>query len=153
MTYFRLAKTMKLKVLLFFCLVFCFGGEAFSQNNEVVFSGIRSSKGQIILKIYRDSKSYENDQACKILYFKKTDMVKGIMKVKFHLTPGNYGFALCDDENNSNVMNFNLIGIPTEGFGFSNYYHAGMSSPKFSSFKLTVSENEVNKVRMHIRYL
>lgn len=144
---------MKLKVFLFFSLVFFFGGVVFSQNNEVVFSGIRSKKGQIILKIYRDSKSYENDQACKILYFKKTDMVKGTMTVKFHLTPGEYGFALCDDENNSNVMNFNILGIPTEGFGFSNYYHSGMSSPKFSSFKVTVSEKEVNKVKMHIRYL
>lgn len=144
---------MNLKVLLFFFIVVFFGTNVLSQNNEVVFSGIRSSKGQIILKIYRDSKSYENDQACKVLYFKKTDLVKGTMKVKFHLTPGEYGFALCDDENNSNVMNFNILGIPTEGFGFSNYYHSGMSSPKFSSFKLTVKENEVNKVNMHIRYL
>jgi uncharacterized protein (DUF2141 family) len=138
---------------LLFCFLFFFVAQGISQNNEVTFSGIRSSKGQIILKIYRDAKSYEDDNACKVLYFKKTNMVKGTMTVKFHLTPDEYGFALCDDENGSNVMNFNFIGIPTEGFGFSNYYLSGMSSPKFESFKLTVSEDKVNKVKMHIRYL
>ena len=144
---------MNLKVFLFFCFVFILGGKLLSQNNEVVFSGIRSSKGQIILRIYRDAKSYDDDNPCKILYFKKSNLVKGSMTVKFHLTPGDYGFALCDDENNSSLMNFNFIGIPTEGFGFSNYYHSGMSSPKFESFKLTVAEDKVNKVKMHIRYL
>jgi uncharacterized protein (DUF2141 family) len=124
-----------------------------AQNIEINFSGIRSSKGQIIVRVYKDSKSFENDEPYKIHYFKKSTVSKGTMTASLKLDPGTYGLALADDENNSYGMNYGLLGIPSEGFGFSNYYHTGMSYPKFESFKFTVTKDEKKKVTMKIRYM
>ena len=125
----------------------------FAQNIDITFSGLRNNKGQIILRVYKDSKSFEDDKPYKITYIKKTGMSKGTLTTSLKLEPGTYGLALADDENTNFAMNFNLLGIPTEGFGFSNYYHTGLSHPKFESFKFTVAKDEKKKVSMRCRYM
>jgi uncharacterized protein (DUF2141 family) len=141
----------RLAIVLFFVLYFC--RFSFSQNVDIYFSGLRSNKGQIILRVYKDSQSFDDDIPYKITYIKKTGVYKGTLSSSLKLEPGTYGLALADDENNSFAMNFNLLGMPTEGFGFSNYYHTGLSYPKFESFKFTVEKDEKKKVNMKIRYM
>lgn len=75
------------------------------------------------------------------------------MNVKFDLPPGTYGLALLDDENNDDKMNYSFIGLPKEGFGFSNYYLSGLFKPKFEVFKFTVLKDQKQKVQMKIRYM
>ncbi|MCK9612707.1 MAG: DUF2141 domain-containing protein [Bacteroidales bacterium] len=122
-----------------------------SQNVEVFFSGIRSENGQMIIRIFKDDNSFQKEIPWMEKKFKKANIVNGIMSVKFSLEPGVYGFGLVDDENSDGEMNFTFIGMPKEGFGFSNYYHSGLSRPKFDSFKFTLIKNQ--KIYMKIRYM
>jgi len=122
-----------------------------SQNVEVFFSGIRSENGQMIIRIFKDDNSFQKEIPWMEKKFKKVNIVNGIMSVKFSLEPGVYGFGLVDDENSDGEMNFTFIGMPKEGFGFSNYYHSGLSRPKFDSFKFTLIKNQ--KIYMKIRYM
>ena len=81
--------------------------------------------------VFRDNESFKKEQAYRELQFAKKDISNGEMKVQFELPPGTYGIALVDDENSDGVMEYNFLGVPKEGFGFSDYYHTGMKKPKF----------------------
>ncbi|MGZ3904458.1 MAG: DUF2141 domain-containing protein, partial [Bacteroidia bacterium] len=126
---------------------------AFTQNIEIVFSNLRSVSGQIRMQVYVDSKSFDEDKPLKVYKFPKKDIVQGIMVSKLNLEPGTYGFALVDDENLNNEMDFNILSIPKEGFGFSNFYLSGMKRPKFENFKFTIEKNQKLRINMKVRYM
>ena len=46
-----------------------------------------------------------------------------------------------------------LIGIPKEGFGFSDYYHSTLKRPKFDDFKFTVNEDQTKRILVKIKYM
>lgn len=132
-------------------ILFCGFFSVKAQNVEVVITGIRSTQGQILIGIYKDEKSFKENKPYIRKKYKKTEISKREMIVKFNLVPGTYGFALLDDENNDDKMDYSLIGIPKEGFGFSNYYHAGLTRPKFEVFDFVLNKNQ--KVICKIKYM
>ena len=133
--------------------MFMWYGVLNAQTIEVVFTDIRSTQGQIKLDIFLDEESFKAEKPLTSLKFKKTTMVNGEMKVKFNLGPGTYGFALLDDENNNGEMNYNFVGMPKEGFGFSNYYLTKLSRPKFDEFKFTTVKGQSYKILMKLKYM
>ncbi len=124
-----------------------------AQNLEVTFSGIRSSSGQIRLEVFIDEEGFDKEKGVAVKRYKKSHLNNGAFTVKLDLPPGTYGLALLDDENNDDKMNYSFIGLPKEGFGFSNYYLSGLSKPKFEAFKFTIQKNQTLKVLMRIRYM
>jgi uncharacterized protein (DUF2141 family) len=124
-----------------------------AQNIQLLFTGVKSIKGQIILKVYTDEKSYQEDIPYKTEIVSKQDLVNGMKTGKLTLEPGVYGFALLDDENRNLKMDYNLLGMPEEGFAFSNFYLSGMKRPHFSDFQFTVSKDQKMLITMKFRYL
>ncbi len=124
-----------------------------AQNIEVVITGIRSAQGQISIGIFKDDKSFQEEKPFLLKKFQKKNISKGEMTVTLSLNSGLYGFSLLDDENSDGKMNYNLFGIPKEGFGFSNYYHTGLKRPKFDAFSFVVNENQKQKIYIKIKYI
>jgi len=58
-----------------------------------------------------------------------------------NLPAGVYAVALYHDENSDGKCNTNLIGIPKEGYGFSQNFKPSLSAPKFDDTKFKL-ENE-----------
>jgi uncharacterized protein (DUF2141 family) len=56
-----------------------------------------------------------------------------------------------DDENENGDMDYRLK-RPTEGFGFSNYWHKGLFRPKFEDFRFELAETS-KKVLVEMRYI
>ena len=73
--------------------------------------------------------------------------------VEVKLETGKYGISLMDDENFNGKMDFNFIGIPKEGFGFSNYYHTGLTKPNLKLFEFEVLVNKIPKVEVAMKYM
>jgi len=120
---------------------------------ELTVTGIRGHSGTLGLGIFDNQKSFDDEVAQKSLHFKKSDIVNGTMTVSFDIEPKVCGFSILDDENSNDKMDYNLLGIPKEGFGFSDYYHSGLSKPHFDSFKLDLKPGESRKVEMKLRYI
>jgi uncharacterized protein (DUF2141 family) len=135
-------------ILLFISIV-----EINAQDIEVNVKGIRSEKGQISIGVFRDDATFQKEKAFQTLKFKKTGISKGEMTLRFSLEPGTYGLALLDDENNNGKMEYNFLGIPKEGFGFSDYYLKGLKKPKFDSFKFSVERKQKLVITIKIRYM
>jgi uncharacterized protein (DUF2141 family) len=124
-----------------------------AQNIELTITGIRSTKGLVVIGIFKDDRSYQEEKTYMTKTYNKKRVSKGKMVVKFNLEPGTYGFTLLDDENSDGKMNYNFLGLPKEGFGFSNYEFSGLSKPKFDVFKFVLYKNRTRKIVMKVAHM
>jgi len=145
--------TMKTLVIKIFLLLVLPATTINAQDVEVTITGIRNTKGKMGLGVFRDNETFKKEKAYRELQFEKKDVSSGEMKVKFDLPPGTYGIALVDDENSDGEMEYNRLGIPKEGFGFSDYYHKGLKKPKFDSFKFTLDKGQKKGIKIRVRYI
>ncbi len=123
-----------------------------AQTVEVTVTGIKSEKGQIAIGVFLDEESFRKEQAYLEIQFPKKDIRDGVMTISFSLEPGIYGLSLLDDVNSNRKMEYNFLGIPKEGFGFSDYYHTGITRPKFDDFRFTVVQDLDMKIKVRMRY-
>jgi uncharacterized protein (DUF2141 family) len=126
----------------------------FAQTIDLTVTNIDSPDGFITIGIYQDQSTFDEEKASITKHFPKgANVVNSTLKTSFTLNPGVYGITLLDDENSDKKMNYNWIGWPKEGFGFSNIYHTGWSKPKFDSFKFTLSKGQRLAVTVKVRYM
>ena len=101
-------------------LLFTYQGQAKSPSLTINIHAIREPKGLIQIELL-------NDQKISVAH--KTIVATMDAKVTFSDLPsGEYAVRLFHDQNNNEKLDTNLIGIPTEGYGFSNDAH-GMFGP------------------------
>ncbi|MBL7911729.1 MAG: DUF2141 domain-containing protein [Bacteroidia bacterium] len=140
-----------MKITFFSCLLFL-SIFSFGQSLKINVSGIRNGSGTIRLAFYTTSESFEKEKPFLIKIEPKTGMDNGVLKINYtDIKVGIYGIAILDDENSNQKMDYGWV-LPKEGFGFSDYYHTGMTRPKFESFDF-VLKNEIKTVSIKLRYL
>jgi len=122
-------------------------------NVKVEITGVRSFEGKIIMGVYISSQRFEEKKDSRIITIEKSGLKNQKLNSSFYLEPGTYGLSILDDENNNTKMDFNFIGMPKEGFGFSNYYHSGFTYPKFQNFAFTIKPGEEKNVVIKLRYV
>lgn len=104
----------------------------------------RSSQGSIQLSLYDKSQSNQ---------FPKIDVRKAMARVPvtnssvtevvFDNVPfGTYAIAGLHDENDSGDMDYNFIGLPKEGYCFSNDAKPVLSPPAFDKAQFRLSEKQ-----------
>ncbi|MDP6818298.1 MAG: DUF2141 domain-containing protein [Alphaproteobacteria bacterium] len=139
---------MKIFVPALLALILIVGGALPSSAEMLVVTvrDIRSSEGDIRIALYNSADDFLVDghtAATQTLSARQ-----GVLKFVFvNLRPGDYAAAAFHDENQSGDFDTNFIGIPREGYGFSNGAEAGLGPPDFeeASVKLVqiVSETEL----------
>jgi uncharacterized protein (DUF2141 family) len=60
------------------------------------------------------------------------------------IPPGTYALAVIHDENSNGKLDTNLLGIPTEGYGFSNDARASFGTPSFSDARFSYDGRSLN---------
>ncbi len=141
-----------IQLFIVICLLLFTATDLSAQTVEVTVTGIKSEKGQIAIGVFLDEESFRKEQAYLEIQFPKKDIRDGVMTVSFSLEPGIYGLSLLDDVNSNRKMEYNFLGIPKEGFGFSDYYHTGITRPKFDDFRFTVVQDLDMKIKVRMRY-
>ena len=101
-------------------------------------------KGTVYLAIYDNSTSFDQDNKNKNV--NKNRWVKSIVEVvnknsftkNVDLKKGVYAISLFVDSNDNKIIDKNLLGIPTEQYGFSNNASGFLGSPSYkdASFNL-----------------
>jgi len=124
----------------------------YSQTLKVNVTGIRNPSGSIVLAFYNTNESFEKEKALFIKKTSKSGMVNGTISITYSdLKSGTYGIAILDDENNNDKMDYGWF-LPKEGFGFSNYYHTGLTRPTFDKFDFVLN-GDTKTVEIKVRYL
>ncbi len=122
------------------------------QNVEVTVTGIRSDTGQIAVGVFTDNESFRQEKALLEPRFSKDQITDGTLTFSLTLEPGVYGLSVLDDENSDGLMEYRKLGIPREGFGFSNFYLTGFAKPVFDDFKFTVVQGEKMNITIRMKY-
>jgi uncharacterized protein (DUF2141 family) len=118
---------------------------AHAADLTINISEVESGKGMVLIALYAGDKAYKSDEAT----FKSHVKAKNIQEsVVFKDLPnGEYAVKMYQDENSNNELDFNMLGIPKEGYGFSN--NVGRFGPaKYSEAKFTVKENTVIEMEL-----
>ena len=103
------------------------------------------STGTLMIKLVNSEAAY-GDKA-EPVSAQMIDVTKaGAVQVRFDdLAPGTYAVMIMHDENNNGKLDSNIIGIPKEGYGFSNNPNV-MRQPTFDEVKFEVKDRETKIV-------
>lgn len=85
---------------------------------KILVRGIKSYRGSLFIGLYNKASGFGTDKA----FMGASYEIKGIeMSVVFDSLPkGSYAVAIIHDENNNRKLDQGEMGIPVEGYGFSN---------------------------------
>jgi len=145
-------KTMLFGINLFIgLLLILFGSYIQAQDLPVKITGIRSTKGNIVVNVFKDQASYDKEEPYKLFTFDKKSINQGTMMVDLNLETGIYGITMLDDENENGKIDKNFIGISKEGFGFSNFFMTKMKKPSFDDFKVDLKKQR--KIEIQVKYM
>jgi uncharacterized protein (DUF2141 family) len=113
-------------------------GGAFAQCDcagiHIKILDIRNSKGSVACALFESDAGFPVE----FLHAATNVMVIKIRKTQARcdfedIPAGTYAIAVIHDENMNGKLDTNRIGIPTEGYGFSNGAHALLGAPSFSA--------------------
>ena len=113
--------------------------------------GVRSSDGLIAVSLYPDdsSKFLAHHGS---LYVGRVPARKGTTSVCIHLPrTGGYAIAVYHDADGDRHFDRTTIGLPAEGFGFSNDPRVFLGMPAWKSVRLTISKTDEH-TSVRLRY-
>lgn len=117
---------------------------------KVRVRGARNLEGRLALALFNSESAFPDQEKAyrgRLVRLSKTTQV-----VSFSgLVPGKYAVAVLHDENSNGKMDFNFIGIPTEGFGFSNDASEPFGPPSFGDSAFQVGRVE-KQISLSLRY-
>jgi uncharacterized protein (DUF2141 family) len=125
-------------------------GAAQAQSRlEVTVINVKDTTGTIRVGIFKDEDTFLKDA----FVGKVIKAAKGDLTVVFENVPdGIYALSVIHDENKNGKIDSNMIGIPKEGFAFSNDAMGMFGPPSFekSGFAL---KKEARKMKVTMRYM
>ena len=102
----------------------------------VTVDGIRNAKGDIRLSVYASPQEWPDHPTHE--HNRVQPAKPGSITFKFDLPPGTYAINGFHDENADGKFKTSLIGLPEEGYLFSNNVRPVLSAPSFQSASFTV---------------
>jgi uncharacterized protein (DUF2141 family) len=101
----------------------------------VEIADIRNNNGKIMLQAFDEKEKVIDQQMSDIKDKKVTLAVK-------NLKPGKYAVRFYHDENLNQLMETNMVGKPTEGYGFSNNVTGRFGMPPFEKWLFDLNEDK-----------
>jgi len=92
---------------------------AYAGELTVKVTDIRATEGSLMIAVVNTDAAWNNQ--AKPVAAQKVAAEKGEMHFKFSDLPdGSYAVQVMHDQNGNDKLDSNFLGIPTEGYGFSN---------------------------------
>jgi uncharacterized protein (DUF2141 family) len=112
--------------------------------------GLRSNEGAVRAGLYASADGWTSEgreiASCRarIVEHRAHCVFEGV-------SPGTYAVALLHDEDDDGHMRRDVLGVPQEGYGFSNDAAVVLGPPSFGSARFTHA-SEATRLRVHARY-
>lgn len=144
-----------MKTLLLFLIVSLFiasrsSGLYAQANLNVIIKNIKNDKGNILVGLYDKASGFPR-------HVKEGRIVKVTekqMKVTFpDMKPGAYAISVLHDENQNKDLDQTRLGMPREGFGFSNDAMGVVGPPTFKKARIAFKGKEDMDVTINMKYL
>lgn len=115
-----------------------YGTELWAQQINFSIEGVNSSQGKIYIQLFQGEEAYKSQQPFQAKVVKAQ---AGTQHITFPNTPtGDYGVRFFHDENDDGELATNMVGMPTEGYGYSNAAKPSFGPVRYDQIKFEVSE-------------
>jgi uncharacterized protein (DUF2141 family) len=116
----------------------------------VQVTGLRNTAGYMRLSLYDRAETFLNPDGR--IARMKVSIESTPVRVNFAgLRPGTYAVTVHHDENGNGQLDRNIVGLPREGYGFSNDARGTLGPPSFASAAVTL-EAEDKVITITLRY-
>ncbi|MEY4547188.1 MAG: hypothetical protein RL685_3383 [Pseudomonadota bacterium] len=117
----------------------------------VRIAGLRNERGSVAVALFATARGFPEQQ--RAIAGQLARIESGRAAVTFSgVRPGVYAVAVLHDENDNAKMDFNFLGMPLEGYGFSNDASAVLGPPSFAAAAFRLSPRP-SYVAVKVRYL
>lgn len=114
-------------------------------------SGMQNTNGKVNVALFNSSASFNDpNQAYRELFLVCTGSSMTISLDS--IIPGDYAFAIFHDENDNQNLDQNLLGIPTEGFAFSNNAMGSFGPPSWTQSKFTILNSSIVSQNIELNF-
>lgn len=118
---------------------------------SVEFTNFRNKNGVLYIFLYNYENQYP-DNPFKHYKIDKSNVKNAHLLVNIpHLDRGKYAVSILDDENDNEDMDM-WLGIPTEGYAFSNNVKPLLSMPDYEELLFSLDEKQ-KRLRLKMRYV
>lgn len=119
---------------------------------RVDITRLRNNNGHVLISLFKDGNGYP-DQVEKAVRRAKLSIKDKTAWVLFTGLPaGKYAVAILHDENDDQRMNKTGLGLPREGYGFSNNVMGAFGPPTFSRAGFAYSGKNLLQLQIRTRY-
>ncbi len=131
------------------------GGRGFSSRGLIAtrmprhrhkdFKHSRNSTGTIGCALFASTEGFPHEflrHANRVVVMKIQDTQASCHFVD--VPPGTYALAVIHDENMNGKLDTNWMGVPQEGYGFSNKAEAGLSAPSFEAAEFSYQGQDLS---------
>ena len=106
-----------------------------------MFFHIKNKKGSINIALYKSDTDFKQE---KFSYVNRISADSDGVIVFNRIDYGNYGVAVYHDENENFKLDRNFVGMPAEGYGFSNNVKGQFGPPGFKDTSVSMNQSETN---------
>jgi uncharacterized protein (DUF2141 family) len=117
----------------------------------VRIESLRNDRGMVFVSLYDNKRAFDKNKG-EAAGAQARPANRSAVVVFENVVPGKYALSFIHDENENKKLDTNFIGIPKEGFGYSNDAMGRFGPPKFDDAVLSVPAGPVTIV-MHAKYL
>jgi uncharacterized protein (DUF2141 family) len=122
-----------------------------SASLTIEITNIRFDKGWIRIGLYNHPEEFPVNPS-RTFDFRKTSLKEGMMEIILDdILPGTYVISLLDDVNGNDMMDYKLIKLPGEGFGFSNNIKPRLKHPPFDHCSFQIPEGQ-SRIKIEMQY-
>ncbi len=120
------------------CILCVSGAPLSAETLSVHVTGLNSNSGTIRMALFSSKSGFPNEEFATAV--RVINISAGGGSTMFQgLSAGSYAIAVYHDENGNERLDANLLGLPTEGYGFSNNARAALAPPRFSAAAFSVT--------------
>jgi uncharacterized protein (DUF2141 family) len=135
-------RTKKILVLGIFLLMEALYSQAANSTKLIIrIQGIKNKKGSISIALYKSDADFKRE---KFSYVNRIPADSNGVFIFESIDYGNYGVAVYHDENDNLKLDRNFIGMPAEGYGFSNNVKGQFGPPGFKDTSVSMNQPETN---------
>jgi uncharacterized protein (DUF2141 family) len=119
----------------------------------VTINNFRNTKGHVLISLFKDGNGYPDDPLKAIRKEKANITDNHIAIISFtDLPAGQYAAVVLHDENSNVKMDKNWLGLPKEGYGFSNNVMGMFGPPSFSKASFQHKADQQTKITIRMKY-
>ncbi|TWT03984.1 DUF2141 domain-containing protein [Reyranella sp. CPCC 100927] len=107
------------------------GGPACAADLDLSVTDLRDANGRVMIAVFNAATTFlKDDQQVAAAILPANGAA---VRVVFDLPPGRYAVSVFHDANRNGKLDSNLVGMPTEGYGFSRGARGTMGPPAFDA--------------------